>query len=1199
MGISKPFLEKLLKKLKVGDTRGIHLNALPGNFARLDLYDLVNIEQSLHHKFLGELLSKNTFSFSITIDPKITKGKSKEASDLINKIIKRLNFMYLQDRDLFQEEGTKNFAFGYPILIKRDPNNPKKIIKAPIIIWYLEIEKDTVRSNTWKISRNEDHPVVINEALTSHLETTEKIKIDELQTFLEDGLIEEKEITNICHSLLEKLGINTAQSEELKILPCTNKESIEKLTEDAPWIRWSGVFGLFKAQKQAIIKDVESLLNEDYIGDNTDFISFQNEMLSPVPLDPSQEKVLYALKEQQKIIIQGPPGTGKSQTLTAIITNALLNGASCLVVGEKRTAMEVIYKHLKKIGLGELCVLIEDINANRKPIVERIRSLIEMETQTSVPFRKHDYETLKLNYLNIRKAVNDKLLAVETPFFGDDNLLEIITKFNKNNHQLNSILIKEATENCDIALNYENFCRLKLTIEKGEQLFRKYNQANPIYRFLPKKKFEKNIPSTKVFESINYVVKCNNKLLNEIENGIKDFGNDFDILQGFTNIKGAFLGVFSSRQKGINQLKSNCIDQYNQLKILFEGEDLFANILPNQLNLAAFSAIIPVLKAVAEKLSPIVSDSNAFESFYNYAVFIEDQEPILQQFSKHYLEKINPTDWGFVFEKWFLGSTIEQYNLSNQIDENTSNQLIELIEIESQLFPLISKKILFDWTQKREEILKSKDLSKIKQLYNYRKNKQFESRNSLRKIIFSDFDIFVTTFPVLMVSPLVASSILPLQENLFDIVLMDEASQLRIEDTFSALFRGKTKIISGDKHQMPPSSYFESTPIFLSSDTNDLEDEIIQADFLAESESLLEFAGDSDYSLTYLDFHYRSQHPDLINFSNAAFYNSRLMPMPEKEDYVPIQMQQVNGVYNKNGINEAEAAAIVNYLFEEIEIEDGVFPSIGVATLNLHQRNYIWELVMEQSYESKEKANHFEQLIGAGLFVKNLENIQGDERDYILLSTTFGPDADGKFRAQIGPLAQAKGYQLLNVIITRAKKAIQIFTSIPEPIFTNFFDEIKEKGNTGKAVFYAYLSYAKAIAEGNMPQKTTIINVLKGHATDIEKIADNNLNTTTIFKYYLTSKLKTQFADYELEVDYPLGGLILDIAFIKDQKLVLALVCEGNNAHFMETAYRNTLFKNQVLLSYNLLVIDIWSYNWNKDQNEVLDEIKIALSKSN
>jgi hypothetical protein len=373
------------------------------------------------------------------------------------------------------------------------------------------------------------------------------------------------------------------------------------------------------------------------------------------------------------------------------------------------------------------------------------------------------------------------------------------------------------------------------------------------------------------------------------------------------------------------------------------------------------------------------------------------------------------------------------------------------------------------------------------------------------------------------------------------------------------------------------------------------EEEVAEADFLADSESLLEFASDSDYSLTYLDFHYRSQHPDLINFSNAAFYNSRLMPMPEKEDYVAIQLQQINGVYNKNGINEAEAAAIINYLFEEIEMEDNVFPSIGVATLNLHQRNYIWELLMEKSYESAEYASKFENLMAAGLFVKNLENIQGDERDYILLSTTFGPDSEGKFRAQIGPLAQSKGYQLLNVIITRAKKAIQIYTSIPEQVYTNFYDEIKEKGNNGKGIFFAYLAYAKSISEGNLVQRNGLVGIIKENAGLQEKVKANELLSNAL-KEDISTKLKLSFPEFEVATNYTFGGILLDIVLLKAEKPVFVLEFEGKNGVFENAAYRNAMFKTQLLENYNLSSYTIWSYNWWKDEEKVINEIKLKLN---
>lgn len=1194
MEAKKPFLEKLLKKLKTGDSRGIHLNALPGNFARLDIYDLVNIELSLHLKFLNDLLSKSNFSFSITIDPKITKGKSKEEAEIIHKIIKRLNFMYFQDRDLFQEEGTKTFAFGFPLLIKRDPLNPKKIIKAPIAIWYLEIEKDTSRNNTWKISRNEDHPVILNEALETHLETSERIYLNDLQPFFEDGLIEEKELVNLTNSFLTKLGITDKEGESLKIMPCPNKESIEKLTSDAPWIRWSGVFGLYKAQKQSIIHDVESLLNDNYLKDTEDFVSFQNEILTPIPLDPSQEKVLFTLGDKQKIIIQGPPGTGKSQTLTAIITNALLNGATCLVVGEKKTAMEVIFNHLNKMGLGELCILIEDINANRKPIVERIRSLVETENPQPAPFRKNEYEALKIKYQKLREKANHALHAVENVFFGDSNWLELVANVSGKLGSINLTQIQFSPNEISLKFNYEEFIALKGTVEQAEQLFKKYDLKNPIFRLLPDKKFERNLDHKIVFESIKNIHNKNNELIEKIENGIKDFGSDFDNLKGFSKAKDTIFGFFSARQKGINQLKSTCLADYEHFKILVEGEGFEALNLHHILNLDKFSSVLPYLMAFKRTIDPIILAEDSFENFYNYGAFLEDQIPFIQLFCKSYFEKEHPKNWVAVFEKWYYNEVLKQYSKAINLDEQTTQMLFELVETEKVLFPLISKKILYDWEVKRQTIFATKDLSKIKQLYNYRKNKQFDSRNSLRKIIFSDFDLFINTFPVVMVSPVVASSILPLKEGLFDLVLMDEASQLRVEDTYSALLRGRTKIISGDKHQMPPSSYFATTPVFLSKEDEEMEDELAQADFLAESESLLEFAGDSDYSLTYLDFHYRSQHPDLINFSNAAFYNSRLMPMPEKEDYVAIQLLQINGIYNKNGINEAEAAAIVKYLFEEIEMEDNVFPSIGVATLNLHQRNYIWELLMEKSYESNENARQFEMLMTAGLFVKNLENIQGDERDYILLSTTFGPNSEGKFSAQIGPLAQSKGYQLLNVIITRAKKAIQIYTSIPEQVYTNFYEDIKIKGNTGKGIFFAYLAYAKSISDGNIVQRNGLVNLIKENAGFQEKTKRFHFISSTL-KEDIRQKLGLIFPEYELATNYTFGGILLDIVLLKSGKPFLAIECEGNNAIFGEAAYRNTLFKIKLLANYNLSAYQIWSYNWWKNELSIINEIKKIL----
>ena len=232
------------------------------------------------------------------------------------------------------------------------------------------------------------------------------------------------------------------------------------------------------------------------------------------------------------------------------------------------------------------------------------------------------------------------------------------------------------------------------------------------------------------------------------------------------------------------------------------------------------------------------------------------------------------------------------------------------------------KKIKIDWSLFQLKAIKnfSHRNFTVKALYNLRGNGGLK-RNSLRKIISTDFRLFSDFFPVILVNPVACSSIIPLKPHLFDFVVFDEASQLRIEDTFVSLIRGKYKIISGDLHQMPPSNYFSSSIVV--EDTSETEDEDDDISFsesnnitnLADSGSLLGFGEDSGYKRTYLDYHYRSRHPHLINFSNSAFYGTRLIPMPPKSFIKPIRFLQVDGIYeDKKVVNPEEAKAVVEII---------------------------------------------------------------------------------------------------------------------------------------------------------------------------------------------------------------------------------------------------------------------------------------------
>jgi superfamily I DNA and/or RNA helicase len=1192
---STSFIEKLLVRLKSGDARSIHLNALPGNFARLDIYDLINIEPSLHLKFLENLLTKKEFKFSVTIEPALLNSKTADEKKIVQKIIKRLNHLDYQEKEEFAEHGYHSFGFGYPLLIKRDPNNSDRILKAPLLIWYLTIEKDSRKNNTWTISRDEEHPLIFNELLQAHFESNEKIKTDDLDILLEDDFVDEKELNEFCKKILDKLNIPfDAATNIATILPCTNKETIETITKESAWIRWSGVFGLYKMQKQSIIKDVENLLkseDESAIENESGNTHFEGEVLSPVALDPSQENVLQQLKQHNTLIIQGPPGTGKSQSLTAIITQALLNKKKVLVVCEKRTAMEVLYNNLKKQNLQHLCVLVDDVYSDRKNIVEHVRTIIEQTEQTPTRFRANEYELTRSKFLSLQEEINHRINFTNSEIFGDDNWMELLSRSYLLNQDETLLAyansINKTVRNSDYAFSYEEFIALSEKIKEANELFLKVNKEAFIFDEIHDSYLSTKQSAVDISADIQQIANKSSTVFSNIEQHLKLYGNDYDEQTGFTSFKVSFFSIFSSKYKNIIQLKEETKKQLSGLVAYLLKENIVSSDLSVHEMNEKISSVLPKIEVVNTEISKFGKQLKYLPDYFNYKKYLLQQDTKTQAIINA-LVKTGNDNWLLIFETYYLNQTILKTALENSIKDDVQKLYDELLQTDKQFKQKLSEKISALWNETIQNSIKTKDLTEIKYLYNQRKNKQFASKNSLRKIIHQDFDFFTTLFPVLMVNPTVCTSILPLQENLFDFIILDEASQLRLEDTYTSLLRGKTKIISGDKHQMPPSNFFGNDVLFW----NENEEETTAEDFLAESKSLLEYADDANYKSSYLDYHYRSLHPDLIQFPNHAFYQSRLIPLPEKQPYQAVHYKNVEGIY-ADGTNQKEAEEIVNFIFT-MEKTNDEYPGIGIATFNIFQRNLIFDKLYEHAYADKEKNEKLQALLNKGLFVKNLENIQGDERDVMILSTTFGKDEAGKFRQFFGPLTQEKGYQLLNVIITRAKHSLYVFTSIPENVFLQFEEELLQKGNKGKSIFYAYLSYVKSCSENNTTQNDFIKNTLQKNSQQLsagKKIQEDQ------YKNQLYIELKKKLGDNVVQ-NYTLGGFNLDILIVKDNKPYLSVDFENTANYDSEISYRIKLHRQHMLDIYGIKTYHLWSYNWWKDATKEMENITFQISSN-
>lgn len=324
--------------------------------------------------------------------------------------------------------------------------------------------------------------------------------------------------------------------------------------------------------------------------------------------------------------------------------------------------------------------------------------------------------------------------------------------------------------------------------------------------------------------------------------------------------------------------------------------------------------------------------------------------------------------------------------------------------------------------------------------------------------------------PVWMASPSTVAQIFP-RLAMFDVVIFDEASQCRLEEALPVLLRGHRVVIAGDQKQLPPTRFFETAL----ADSGDSDAETAEELFYqqqAEAEDLLSAALNLDVREAYLDVHYRSRNEALIGFSNQHYYGSRLQPIPghprNKALNTPIQLHRIDGVYLERA-NEKEAEAAVNLVAELLAEANP--PSIGIACFNLTQKEAIHDALAERVERDADFARRYEvakERKGRdsfeGLFVKNLENVQGDERDVMIISTTFGPDAQGKFRRNFGALSQREGGRRLNVLVTRARDAVHVLTSIPAAEYATMEPTPPGQIPNGRLQLYAYLRYAEGLA---------------------------------------------------------------------------------------------------------------------------------------
>jgi hypothetical protein len=414
----------------------------------------------------------------------------------------------------------------------------------------------------------------------------------------------------------------------------------------------------------------------------------------------------------------------------------------------------------------------------------------------------------------------------------------------------------------------------------------------------------------------------------------------------------------------------------------------------------------------------------------------------------------------------------------------------------------VSKEIVL--MKSRERTYEGVEYNRLKNMTTYRDlNHQVTKKRKIwpiRKLMGHFNAELFNLMPCWMTSPESASAIFPM-EKFFDLVIFDEASQCFVERGIPAMYRGKQVVIAGDARQLSP---FDLYKVRWDNESEDIPE--------LEVDSLLDLT-EKYLMQVQLRGHYRSKSIDLIDFSNQHFYGGNLTLLPDRKllnrKEPALKFQVVDGIWENNR-NEIEAGYVVKLVMELIKGDPA--KDIGIVTFNARQQDLIQDLVEQSSIEEGIQ-------VPGSLFIKNIENVQGDERDIIIFSLTHGPDKKGNLAMQFGSLNVIKGENRLNVAITRARERIYIISSfLPQEMKTEHLR------NEGLKLLKSYLEYASKVSEGEftppprIPAKTNAGWYLKNR---IKKDLDKNRK----FKMEITEEMP--FADLTLKTEDGYQGVIL------------------------------------------------------------------------
>jgi superfamily I DNA and/or RNA helicase len=508
--------------------------------------------------------------------------------------------------------------------------------------------------------------------------------------------------------------------------------------------------------------------------------------------------------------------------------------------------------------------------------------------------------------------------------------------------------------------------------------------------------------------------------------------------------------------------------------------------------------------------------------------------------------------------------TLSSFNRISQ-DKAVNN----FAEKDLEQFEINKAKILADLSAERPALDMISPGSELSLLL--RESEKKRKQKSIRSLFKETGDLVQRIKPCFLMSPLSVSTFLEPDSVHFDVVVFDEASQIFPQDAVGAIYRANQLIVVGDSKQMPPSNFFTAT---IDDDADDDEETGDVSDF----ESILDLCSTSMPQLS-LNWHYRSRCEQLIAFSNKNFYNSSLITFPSAEVNtfgMGVDYHHVDGLFDRKAhTNLKEAEYVVDLIYSNIK----KYPnrSLGVVAFSVAQQNLIDSLLSKRRMEMPQYETYFNEEVEEPFFIKNLETVQGDERDIIIFSIAYGMDAQERLLQNFGPLNREGGERRLNVAVTRAKYNVQLVSSMH---YTNI--DLKRTSSEGARLLREYLDYAE---NGNIAlERTATVNEFDQFDSDFE------MEVCDLLREH----------GYSVDTQVGCSGFRIDLGLKRSNTsdYVLAIECDGATYHSSSNARDRDRLRQEILERMGWKFYRIWSTDWFKNKSVEIDRLLQVAEKA-